>query len=153
MAFANCDCIGLVIDSHILGVVKATAGPSYDSAFICIFIRLPWWPVYIVISDSLLANIVFVFWVNFFGVLFWQNGEDCPFDLHTVGMNCNIVGSPFRACIKDELNPSEVRCFGPDLDHKQVRLGQVVKFTVDASDAGEAPLDVKVTDQNGRFTK
>lgn len=52
--------------------------------------------------------------------------------------------------IKDELNPDRVQCFGSALDQKQVRVGQVVSLVVDASDAGEAPLDITVTDRHGR---
>lgn len=55
--------------------------------------------------------------------------------------------------VKDELNPDRVRCFGSALDPKQVRLGQVVSLAVDASEAGEAPLDITVTDRHGRFRR
>lgn len=62
----------------------------------------------------------------------------------------HIPGSPFTARIVDEVNPNNVRCFGPGLDPKGVRAGQPAPFTVDASDAGEAPLEVVVTDQAGK---
>ena len=51
--------------------------------------------------------------------------------------------------VVDEINPANVRCFGPGLDPKGVRCGQPNSFTVDASEAGDAPLDVTVTDQLG----
>ena len=58
-------------------------------------------------------------------------------------------GSPFKVRVVDEINPQNVRCFGPGLDPKGVRAGQPAPFTVDASTAGDAPLDVTVTDQLG----
>ena len=59
------------------------------------------------------------------------------------------AGSPFKVRVVDEINPQNVRCFGPGLDPKGVRAGQPAPFTVDASTAGDAPLDVTVTDQLG----
>jgi len=62
----------------------------------------------------------------------------------------HIPGSPFHVHITDEVNPQKVRCFGPGLDPKGVRKGQPALFTVDATQAGVAPLDVNTTDSKGQ---
>ena len=59
------------------------------------------------------------------------------------------VGSPFHVHITDKVYPQKVRCFGPGLDPKGVRKGQPALFTVDATQAGVAPLDVNTNDQRG----
>ena len=50
------------------------------------------------------------------------------------------------------MNPQKVRCFGPGLDPKGVRKGQPALFTVDATQAGDAPCDVFTTDQRGEYS-
>ena len=61
-----------------------------------------------------------------------------------------IPGSPFPVKIKAPVNPNKVKCYGPGLDTNQgVRAGQPATFTVDATEAGEAPLDVSYTDAKG----
>ncbi|CAH1784407.1 unnamed protein product [Owenia fusiformis] len=61
----------------------------------------------------------------------------------------HIPGSPYMVHVMDEINPSKVKATGPGLDPKGVRRGQPAVFNVDASEAGEAPLDVSYTDQLG----
>ena len=60
-----------------------------------------------------------------------------------------MIGSPFSATISDEVNPQKVRCYGPGIDPKGVRKGQPAHFNVDVTEAGQAPLEVAVTDKNG----
>ena len=59
------------------------------------------------------------------------------------------AGSPFKVGISDEIRPEKVRCFGPGIEPEGVRKGQPAKFTVDTTGAGQAPLDVSVTDKAG----
>jgi len=66
----------------------------------------------------------------------------------------NVVcaaGSPFKVHITDQVNPQRVHCYGPGIDPKGVRKGQPALFTVDATQAGIAPLEVTTTDQRGPF--
>ncbi|KAL3851735.1 hypothetical protein ACJMK2_015452 [Sinanodonta woodiana] len=60
-----------------------------------------------------------------------------------------IPGSPFKVGIKNPVNPAKVQCYGPGLDTKGVKAGKPATFTVDTLEAGEAPLTVTYTDQNG----
>ena len=59
------------------------------------------------------------------------------------------TGSPFKVGITDEIRPEKVRCFGPGIEPEGVRKGNPAKFTVDTTGAGQAPLDVSVTDKTG----
>jgi len=56
------------------------------------------------------------------------------------------AGSPFHVGIKQPLNPAKVRCYGPGLDSTKVKAGKPATFTVDTTEAGEAPIDVSFTD-------
>lgn len=47
------------------------------------------------------------------------------------------------------MDASKVKCFGPGLDTKGITAGAPATFTVDTSEAGEAPLEVTYTDQTG----
>ncbi|XP_069142482.1 filamin-A-like isoform X9 [Argopecten irradians] len=60
-----------------------------------------------------------------------------------------IPGSPFNVSIKNPVNPAKVQCYGPGLDSKGVREGSPATFTVDTTEAGEAPLEVTYTDSQG----
>ena len=60
-----------------------------------------------------------------------------------------LIGSPFKVAITDEIRPEKVRCFGPGIEPEGVRKGNPAKFTVDTTGAGQAPLDVNVTDKTG----
>lgn len=53
--------------------------------------------------------------------------------------------------ITDQVNPQRVHCYGPGIDPKGVRKGQPALFTVDATQAGIAPLEVTTTDHRGEF--
>ena len=61
------------------------------------------------------------------------------------------AGSPFKVKVVDEVNPNKVKCYGPGIEPQGVRKGQPAMFTVDATTAGYAPLEVTTTDQLGRF--
>ena len=61
------------------------------------------------------------------------------------------AGSPFKVHITDQVNPQRVHCYGPGIDPKGVRRGQPALFTVDATQAGIAPLEVVTTDQRGEL--
>lgn len=52
------------------------------------------------------------------------------------------VGSPFNIPIRDRVDPSRVRCYGPGLEPGGARAQVPATFTVDASQAGEAPIAV-----------
>lgn len=58
-------------------------------------------------------------------------------------------GSPFHVPVKDEVNPQKVKCYGPGLDSKNVQAGKPATFTVDTTEAGEAPVDVHYKDTSG----
>lgn len=74
------------------------------------------------------------------------------------GWNCEdykmdiilLTGSPFHVDVKNPVNPSKVKCHGPGLDSANVKSGVPAVFTVDASEAGEAPLEVTYTDNTGK---
>ena len=59
-------------------------------------------------------------------------------------------GSPFKVGISDKVNPAKVRCYGPGLDSKNVKANKPATFTVDATEAGQAPLDVTYTTPDGK---
>ena len=59
-------------------------------------------------------------------------------------------GSPFHVGIKNPVNPAKVQCYGPGLDSHEVKAGAPATFTVDTTEAGEAPLDVTYTDNTGK---
>lgn len=52
---------------------------------------------------------------------------------------------------KPKPNADKVEAYGPGLDPDGVFPGSPTHFTVDASNTGEAPLDVKVADENGKI--
>ncbi|VUZ40251.1 unnamed protein product [Hymenolepis diminuta] len=62
----------------------------------------------------------------------------------------DIPGSPFNIPIRDRIDPNKVRCYGPGLEPNGARAGVPATFTVDASQAGEAPVVVTHTDRTGR---
>lgn len=68
----------------------------------------------------------------------------------TIFFVVNIAGSPFHVHITDQVNPSKVRCYGPGIEPKGVRKGQPGIFTVDATEAGVAPLEVVTNDARGQ---
>ncbi|XP_076447622.1 filamin-A-like isoform X2 [Babylonia areolata] len=57
-----------------------------------------------------------------------------------------IRDSPFRVKISNPVDASKVKCYGPGLDSKEVKANAPAVFTVDARDAGDAPLEVTYTD-------
>uniref|UniRef100_UPI00358F87F3 filamin-C-like isoform X2 n=1 Tax=Myxine glutinosa TaxID=7769 RepID=UPI00358F87F3 len=59
-----------------------------------------------------------------------------------------IPGSPFHVLVKDPVDVSKVKCFGPGLGG-MVRAGIPQTFTVDVSKAGLASLEVVVLDSRG----
>ncbi|VDK34571.1 unnamed protein product [Taenia asiatica] len=62
----------------------------------------------------------------------------------------DIPGSPFNIPIRDRIDPNKVRCYGPGLEPNGARAGVPATFTVDASQAGEAPIAVTHTNRSGR---
>ena len=60
------------------------------------------------------------------------------------------TGSPFRPSIQDAIDASKVKAFGPGLAKDGVRANVPAKFTVDATKAGKAPLDVTVIQEKGK---
>uniref|UniRef100_A0A8C6V1W3 Filamin C, gamma a (actin binding protein 280) n=1 Tax=Neogobius melanostomus TaxID=47308 RepID=A0A8C6V1W3_9GOBI len=74
--------------------------------------------------------------------------EYVPFTPGDYDVNINygghpIPGSPFRVSVKDPVDPSKVKCSGPGLG-SGVRAHVPQTFTVDCTQAGQAPLDVKL---------
>ncbi|KAL8582065.1 hypothetical protein ACOMHN_028046 [Nucella lapillus] len=57
-----------------------------------------------------------------------------------------IRDSPFRVKVSNTLDASQVKCYGPGLDSKGVTADVPAVFTVDAREAGDAPLEVTYTD-------
>ncbi|XP_052780237.1 filamin-A-like isoform X2 [Mya arenaria] len=63
----------------------------------------------------------------------------------------DIPGSPFHVGIKPTTNPDKVQCYGPGLDSSKVKAGKPATFTVNTTEAGEAPIDVSyVTPTNAQ---
>jgi len=62
----------------------------------------------------------------------------------------HIPGSPFHVTITDKVDAKKVKAFGPGLEPKGVRADVPAEFTVDATEAGVAFLDVAVVDKNGQ---
>uniref|UniRef100_A0A3B3Y6N3 Calponin-homology (CH) domain-containing protein n=1 Tax=Poecilia mexicana TaxID=48701 RepID=A0A3B3Y6N3_9TELE len=79
--------------------------------------------------------------------------EYVPFTPGDYDVNINyggqpIPGSPFRVPVKDPVDPSKVKCSGPGLG-AGVRAHVPQTFTVDCTQAGQAPLDVKLYGPTG----
>uniref|UniRef100_A0A3B3C261 Filamin C, gamma a (actin binding protein 280) n=1 Tax=Oryzias melastigma TaxID=30732 RepID=A0A3B3C261_ORYME len=79
--------------------------------------------------------------------------EYVPFTPGDYDVNINyggqpIPGSPFRVPVKDPVDPTKVKCSGPGLG-SGVRAHVPQNFTVDCTQAGQAPLDVKLYGPTG----
>uniref|UniRef100_A0A3Q2QDY1 Filamin C n=1 Tax=Fundulus heteroclitus TaxID=8078 RepID=A0A3Q2QDY1_FUNHE len=79
--------------------------------------------------------------------------EYVPFTPGDYDVNINyggqpIPGSPFRVPVKDPVDPTKVKCSGPGLG-AGVRAHVPQTFTVDSTQAGQAPLDVKLYGPTG----
>ncbi len=79
--------------------------------------------------------------------------EYIPFTPGDYDVNINygghpIPGSPFRVPVKDPVDPSKVKCSGPGLG-TGVRAHVPQTFTADCTQAGQAPLDVKLYGPTG----
>ena len=72
--------------------------------------------------------------------------------VHILCDNEDIPGSPYMACIlpRTDYSPDKVKCYGPGID-EVVTPKQETHFTVDATEAGEAPLDVSIMDDYGEM--
>ncbi|CAB1322710.1 unnamed protein product, partial [Coregonus sp. 'balchen'] len=79
--------------------------------------------------------------------------EYVPFTPGEYDVNINfgghpIPGSPFRVPVKDVVDPSRVKCSGPGLgDGVRAHIPQA--FTVDATQAGKAKVEVQLTGPSG----
>ncbi|XP_066283739.1 filamin-C-like isoform X37 [Branchiostoma lanceolatum] len=71
------------------------------------------------------------------------------YDIHISYGEQPIRGSPFSVLIKDDIDVSKVKAYGPGLEKTGVRAQNMQVFTVDHAKTGSAPLDVKVTSQMG----
>lgn len=60
-----------------------------------------------------------------------------------------FVGSPFSVPVSDTVDSTKVKCQGPGLG-SNVRANIPQAFTVDASKAGVAPLQVRVQGPKGK---
>ncbi|KAM6960914.1 filamin-C-like [Aplochiton taeniatus] len=79
--------------------------------------------------------------------------EYVPFTPGDYDVNINfggqpIPGSPFRVAVRDTVDPSKVKCSGPGLGNG-VRAHVPQNFTVDSTQAGQAPLEVKLYGPTG----
>lgn len=63
---------------------------------------------------------------------------------------CVCAGSPFSVPVSDTVDSTKVKCQGPGLG-TNVRANIPQAFTVDASKAGVAPLQVRVQGPKGVF--
>ena len=72
------------------------------------------------------------------------------YDINVKFADQHIPGSPFHVGIVDEVNPKRVHVYGKGVDPKGVTANAPTDFTVDASEAGSAPLDVTTTDAVGK---
>lgn len=61
-----------------------------------------------------------------------------------------LSDSPFRVGMKNPVDAKKVKCYGPGIEPMGVKTGAPATFTVDTTEAGEAPLEVTCTDQRGR---
>lgn len=52
--------------------------------------------------------------------------------------------------MKNPVDAKKVKCYGPGIEPMGVKTGAPATFTVDTTEAGEAPLEVTCTDQRGR---
>lgn len=68
--------------------------------------------------------------------------------VHVLMNEQDIPNSPFIAKIlpKGDFYPEKVKSYGPGLQATGVTIDQPALFTVDATKAGDAPLDVRVSD-------
>ena len=74
------------------------------------------------------------------------------YDIKVKFADVDIPGSPFKARIVDPVNAGKVHCYGEGIDPKGVRAGAPTEFTVDAVEAGDAPLEVVISDpQTGKM--
>ena len=71
------------------------------------------------------------------------------YDINVKYADQHIIGSPFHVAIVDEVNPKNVHVYGKGVDPKGVTAHAPTDFTVDASEAGSAPLDVTTIDARG----
>lgn len=71
--------------------------------------------------------------------------------VHILCDNEDIPNSPHMAHIipKSDFQPEFVKCFGPGLAQTGVSTNEVTDFTVDTTEAGAAPLEVKINDAFG----
>ncbi|XP_041460317.1 filamin-A-like isoform X4 [Lytechinus variegatus] len=75
--------------------------------------------------------------------------EPGDYAVHVTFADEAIPGSPFRPSIQDSIDASKVKAHGPGLSKDGVRANVPAKFTVDATKAGKAPLDVTVIQEKG----
>ncbi|XP_071084082.1 filamin-A-like isoform X4 [Haliotis cracherodii] len=83
----------------------------------------------------------------------YQPTKAGDYDIAVKFADKDIPGSPFRVSVCDPVDASKVKCYGPGIDSKGVRAGEPATFTIDAKDAGKAPVDVTYTDKNGKPQK
>ena len=64
----------------------------------------------------------------------------------------DIPGSPYMAQIipQADFDPDKVKAYGPGLENG-VNPKEKTHFTIDASDAGDAPLEVSIVDDLGEY--
>ncbi|XP_071544150.1 filamin-A isoform X9 [Panulirus ornatus] len=65
----------------------------------------------------------------------------------------NIPGSPFKVCVDQSVDASQVAVWGSGLEPGKVRAGVPLTFHVDGSKSGKAPLGVDITTEKGPLPK
>ncbi|XP_036366037.1 filamin-A isoform X2 [Octopus sinensis] len=74
-----------------------------------------------------------------------------PYDIGVKYGDKHIPGSPFHVPVETPVDPSKVKCQGPGVDTaKGVKPKEPTSFTIDTKEAGDAPLEVTVTDKFGK---
>ncbi|CAL1528168.1 unnamed protein product [Lymnaea stagnalis] len=79
----------------------------------------------------------------------YQPTKAGPYEISVKFNEKHVPGSPFRVDIKNPVNPAKVKVYGPGLDSAYVKAGAPAIFTVDTTEAGQAPLEVTYTDKTG----
>lgn len=69
--------------------------------------------------------------------------------LKSPNFSVHVLESPFSVPVRELVDPSKVRCFGPGLE-VGVRAHVPQTFTVDSSKAGLAPLVVQLYGPTGK---
>lgn len=94
-------------------------------------------------TTSTSPSVVFLFQVSVSGLPTGESSRGLK-----SAVSVHVLGSPFSVPVRELVDPSKVRCFGPGLE-SGVRAQVPQTFTVDSSKAGPAPLVVRLYGPTG----